>query len=404
MSDELIKEYALRCKQEGITYTYAAREIVAQGKSTLSVKTLREKISRYLTEHDSTNVPASSKQYEYKGRKRITSQEEAVKFFKIDLSKERIIRSRYNAWDVTSGNGTTYTNYQVRLDTEPVSSEFDYEAAYKILNKHVSKLSVKRSQGSGKCVASISDIHTGAKTNASKGVINTRDYNLEVLLNYLDKCVNEINNLNKKEVIVTIHGDLVESISGLNHLNSWQEIEENAHGGNVIIITHKILSLFLSRVVNLKKVYMVSGNHDRLSAGKDVDSKGDVGLLVSYMLKQNFDVEYHPLACSFIYDGISYIITHGHHKLVTKPISQTILNYGNQNYYNVLISGHTHSRNTKKESYIMEDSVNYRAIVLAPFFTGNFYSESSGWTSSPGFSVIEANAGKTNINHFDYGL
>jgi hypothetical protein len=49
------------------------------------------------------------------------------------------------------------------------------------------------------------------------------------------------------------------------------------------------------------------------------------------------------------------------------------------------------------------DQANYRSITVPPIFTGNFYSESSGWTSSSGITIIENNgAGKPNV--FDITL
>jgi hypothetical protein len=103
-------------------------------------------------------------------------------------------------------------------------------------------------------------------------------------------------------------------------------------------------------------------------------------------------------------------MTHGDKTMAKKSIN-LIADYGRRDMYNVILSGHLHSRKketTQKITYISTDninvdSLNYRHLVVPSLFTGNFYSESLGYTSSAG-GIITENNGHGNVNVFDYAL
>lgn len=338
----------------------------------------------------------------------IKSEEDAIKYYNIDKSKYDIA-VQYKMWTVTNGDGDSYLNHWSYVKTFPRFEAFNYEKAFNILDeklKSIPAFGLNKQEGNKEGVLFISDIHVGAKVNESKGVIKTKDYNYNILLDYLEEAVTLVNNLKLAKVTVCFLGDLFETISGINHLSSWQELEEDGYGSNAVITGHKVLSKFLSSISNLDKVYMVSGNHDRIHNNKDVDPRGEGGKLVAYMLERDFNVQYHPLITSFIVDNISYIGTHGNYRLSKKPATNTILNYGKQGLYNVLAEGHLHTRKKKirEQDMILEDMVNYRQVVIPPIFTGNFFAESLGYTSSAGVGVFVANSRKDNVHYYDFGL
>ena len=43
-------------------------------------------------------------------------------------------------------------------------------------------------------------------------------------------------------------------------------MQSGMYGGNVVIMAYEIIRKFLSQINNLKEVYMVSGNHDRVTS------------------------------------------------------------------------------------------------------------------------------------------
>lgn len=363
----------------------------------------------------------NEKSFHYDGTESITSKEQALKFFKVDTNVWKVDRWIVNSWDVTSwksGQPEKRTNYQVKLFLKRKETPaFDFQEALSTLRKYTSPNNPTRPVNksglkSKPILLSIADLHTGAKTDKAKGILNTKNFSVEILVDYLDAIANKVNSLKRECVRVCILGDLVESISGMNHLDSWKGMEENHHGANAIIFTFEILRDFLKKINGLETVYFVSGNHDRMQNDKRQEAQGEACKLVSYMLSDCFDIKYHPLIYSDEFDGVYYIMTHGHTGISKQALYKIVLDYGNQDYYNVILSGHVH---TRKKTQIIHtkptqiegvaiDSVNYRGITIAPIFPGNYYSEALGYTSSPGFSIIESNLRKDNINHYDLSL
>jgi predicted phosphohydrolase len=177
-----------------------------------------------------------------------------------------------------------------------------------------------------------------------------------------------------------------------------------------------LVDSFLGRINNLAWVGMVSGNHDRVTSEKEMDQKGEVGTMLHYLLKKSLsvEVEYHPMILTKEVDGVYYVMTHGHLPISKRDPAKILFDYGKQGVFNVLLSGHLHSRSTKKTTkstqmiwneatVVAMDEVDYRVLVAPPMFTGNFFSESLGYSSSAGFLEIQSN-GRGRINVFDYCL
>jgi len=237
----------------------------------------------------------------------------------------------------------------------------------------------------------LSDLHIGAMV---KQLSVTPDFNPSVLDTYLSEVVKEVNDRFASNNHVLILGDLIESFNGMNHKNSWKSLAEDAYGANVIITTYEILSDLVIRINNVESLTVVGGNHDRIHESKEVSEKGDIAKLISYFLEKKFpkvDVKYDDVITSREIDGINYVLTHGHYGILNKnTLGELLFSYGKQDMFNLLLSGHLH---TRKSTYpdrmgIMKDFAQYRHIVAPSIFTGNFFSESSGWTSSGGFLII----------------
>jgi len=243
-------------------------------------------------------------------------------------------------------------------------------------------------------VVSIADLHIGAKIS---DLIKTPDFSIDILIDYLSQVADIINKQCFSEVHLSILGDIIESFTGLNHLNVWKNLEYKAWGSNAVIISCEILSKFLSQITNLHFVYIVSGNHDRTTSNSKEDTEGGVAQLVHYFLSQKFtsiNFEWDPMLLSKEIDGLCYIFTHGHHNFVKGNVGDICFKYGKQGMYNILLSGHLHVRSKKnnnfsKEDSILEDNSDYRALKCPPLFTGNFYSESNSWTSTAGFMMFQ---------------
>lgn len=351
----------------------------------------------------------------------IDTLDKALKHSGVDLGTWEVDRHVFNSWGVTmkgsDGNPVHRTNYQVKIwFVKRIDHGIDWEETLKGVSKAIRSHKIKKVKGSGVGVVGAADFHFGAYID---DLLRSDRFNITILADYLKTAAEIINAKGYSEVHVMLLGDFIESFTGLNHNNSWKGLGKGMFGMNSVILCYEILmEAFLSKINNLKGVYIVSGNHDRVTSGKEGDEKGEVAQLLAYMfqkdLKEQCEVVYHPMLIGREIDGVFYVMTHGHLPIAQKEISKVLFDYGKQGMYNVFVQGHKHSRivtkSTRKKHYewgdvkvVQLDEVDYRAITLPPLFTGNFYSESLGFSSSAGFSILESNR-KGRINYFDYCL
>jgi predicted phosphodiesterase len=289
-------------------------------------------------------------------------------------------------------------NISVAPDTHKEKEDYSSLLKEELL-KHIkeNKSSFKKKStpyaGNKVGVAITADYHIGAYI---EGLVKTQDFSIGQVIEYLDQVAEDINSFRYSEVHLIILGDLIESFTGLNHINSWKGLESGAYGGNVVIMAYEILKNFFSKITNLSNVYMISGNHDRVTSNNQEDVDGDVAKILAYFLAQNckgVNIDFHPMVITKVIDNICYIMTHGHLGFSNKDLGKVLFQYGKQGYYNVLLSGHLHTRRSTQNiistQTIMDDCADYRSIICPSLFTGNFYSESNGWTSTAGYLIIE---------------
>jgi hypothetical protein len=258
-------------------------------------------------------------------------------------------------------------------------------------------------------VVKIADLHLGAYVD---NLIKTKDFSIDILANKLMDAADEINSRNYSTVHVHILGDLIESFTGLSHKNTWKGLDKAMVGAEAVKLVAKILHTnFLSRITNLGLIKVVAGNHDRTTSDNKEDVKGDAANLVCWGLElMGYEVEFNPLVITHIVDDICHILTHGHHSLSKRSTKQICWDYGVQGMYNLICEGHLHSiiqqlniNQRNSFSTIQDDAVDHRRMNCPSFFTGNFFSESLGYTSESGFVITEDN-GKGVPNVFYYAV
>jgi 3',5'-cyclic AMP phosphodiesterase CpdA len=238
-----------------------------------------------------------------------------------------------------------------------------------------------------------SDLHFGAYI---RDLIKTPDYDSDILLDGLLESVNDANMLKFNKTHVHINGDLIESFSGLNHINSWMSLDKNQVGANSIMLCCDLLEKALVNIDNLGSIKIVAGNHDRLSKDNKEDVKGGAAELIAWGLKlKGFDVEFNSMVISHKVNEINHINLHGHLGISKQSTEYIILNYGIQGMYNLICEGHLHSiiekLSAKQRSVfkmVSDDSIDYRRMNLQSFFTGNYYSETLGYTTNAGYSIF----------------
>lgn len=272
----------------------------------------------------------------------------------------------------------------------------DFEELKRVLKKQIKKTykpkqiqSKRKKQG----VLKWSDLHFGAYI---RNIMHVKDFDKDILEDGLLESVNECNDFGFSTTHVHINGDLIESFSGLNHINSWQSMDKDLIGANAVKLCSKMLNNVLSKIDNLGCVKIVAGNHDRLSKNNDEDVKGGAAELIAFCLElMGYDVEFHPYVITQFVDGINHINLHGDKGISKKSTEKIILDYGIQGEYNLINEGHLHSVIEKlsikqRESFevLKDDSILHRRFYLPSFFTGNYYSATLGYTTNPGYYII----------------
>ena len=297
--------------------------------------------------------------------------------------KNRLIEDEYDK--------TLRKHYKKAIKTESVKTfaiERMVDELYDMTSNQVRQRELIINKKSGPftitdLVVPVADLHIGGLANNLR---TTQDFNTEILRERLAAAAIVINRKNAENVHLMFLGDMIESFTGLNHANSWQSIENGIHGAEVIILAITLIEEFISKINNVKSVRGISGNHDRITASNKEDVKGQVAEIIFYMLDRlhgnKFMIQYDDLIISTRIDGINYIIAHGDKKVIKQDGKQAIIDYGDSTIYNLILTGHWHTR------MIKEDQRTYRWMACPSIFTGNYYSESNGWSTTPGILLI----------------
>lgn len=316
-------------------------------------------------------------------------------------------RDDVRSYKLVSHTGIPFYNVQFRetaLDSALLDAEY-----IKSFLIHGFNFKVHRNKSQKECknigVIKIADLHFGALVD---NLIRTPDFNSNILAEKLLIASEKINQNNFDAVHLHIHGDLIESFTGLSHINSWKSMDVKLIGANAVKGCVKMLhEFFLSKINNLVDIKIVAGNHDRVSSNNKEDEDGDAANLISWGLGLiGYDVEFNSNIISHEVDGINHIIIHGHNIVSKRPTKDIIWDYGKQGIFNLVVEGHLHSLIEKLTvsqlsnfKTTKDDSVDHRRIVCPSFFTGNSYSEKLNFFSHSGFMIITAYDGKPEISY-----
>ena len=301
--------------------------------------------------------------------------------------------------------------YNIASNVVSEGSDFDLDLLKQNLKKALKNVSYKgdfKRAHDRPIVLSIADLHGGAYVDNLK---KTKPYSIDILAKLLAETAEITNSHNSKMVNVHILGDLIESFTGLNHINSWKGLHKGMTGARIIKLMVTLLhENLLSRITNLNEVKIIAGNHDRVTSNKAEDTDGDAADLIAWGLSMiGYKVDFDPFVLSYKFDNIRYVLLHGDQGLSRKSTENIILNYGEQGVYNVVNEAHLHSLigkrkpNVKEIKDITDDSINYRRVTNPSFFTGNSYSERLGFTSNSGF-IIWKNNGRNVPHMLNYTL
>jgi len=230
----------------------------------------------------------------------------------------------------------------------------------------------------------VADIHFGAEIEATR---NLPAYNEKVIIQKLAYVAKDANERKAEVVEVVLGGDLIETFTGLNHINSWKNIsKKKGYGVDALIGVTEVITNFLSSINNISKVTILSGNHDRMTSNNKEDTAGEGAKMVAFILNarfgNHFKVNWVEDVYSFKMGGVGFILSHGH-LLLSKKNPELLINaYGFQNCFNLCVFDHLHTRKTLADGY------NHRVIHSPSIFTGNNYSKGLGYSSRSGYLFI----------------
>lgn len=239
----------------------------------------------------------------------------------------------------------------------------------------------------------IADIHAGGKSTKTA---LSEEWSTEMLIEKLNRVAEITNSYKAKNVHLMILGDLVETVSGLNHPDAWKGIEQGMFGSNVIIQTQEILvKELINKVVNLKTIIATGGNHDRLQSSNKLADTGATDLIF-YMIKErlnlmksNVEVIYDPILVSFATKSFGMIGVHGDKGLHKRELSFVSNKFAvDKNQFQFVFSAHLHSFFCQRN----DDQEFARRVTIPAIVTGNDYSDITiGRASKSGMIVVKPN-------------
>ena len=250
-----------------------------------------------------------------------------------------------------------------------------------------------KEKGNIPSVAAIADIHLGARI---ENIYNTPQYDTSIITNKLVPAMtSKINSFNPSDVDLIIDGDIIETFTGMNHPNSWQQIGIGEFGSQIVKTSIEVIEKMISQISNLRRIIFVAGNHDRITSSNKEDINGQVADIIAYVVRRLYNgkikVEFDPYLWQGNINDVHYIITHGYDRSASK--TETLVNdyAGERDMFNLVLSADKHTRN------ILGDGWNYRHVKIPPFFTGNAYSTRLGFSSTSGMLMIKSDNGLPEI-------
>lgn len=237
----------------------------------------------------------------------------------------------------------------------------------------------------------ITDTHIG---------LQTEDYNRSVVMDQFQIILEDItlNRVEGQKVVVVFLGDTIHSISGVQHPDMWQRIEEGAWGADIIIDTFEMITSFLLEVPGLSNIYAIGGSHDRIIPDKHYEAESQGSKLVFYMLQRvmsarGIEVSYKDHLNIFDEGNIRFICVHGDQGLDKKPAQEIAWMKGDQNKFNLILEGHYHTFYVPKN----DTSKNFMKLHCPSFCAQDQFADKLGLDSLDGYVVVTEKRGLPSI-------
>jgi hypothetical protein len=211
-----------------------------------------------------------------------TSLEDALRGSKVDLSVWDVQKWVWNHW---AGR------YQVKVwfAQKEHDPQEKLSAFLNSIKDGFNKSKSSKVAGRGTAVVALADFHLGMKFN---GDAKNPSFDAEVLAQRITALVDKINAQGFEEVHLALLGDFIESFTGLNHMDTWKNLE--SYGRTAVMgVCGLIRDELILRLNNVSNVYIVAGNHDRVTNKKDQDARGEAAGLIADVLELMIDTPIH---------------------------------------------------------------------------------------------------------------
>jgi len=185
-------------------------------------------------------------------------------------------------------------------------------------------------------------------------------------------------------------GDIIHTVSGMNHPDNWKSIGPDDYGSNAITNPYEILLDFLSAIPGLTKVTMVGGNHDRMAADKKMENDAEAGKLLAYFL--NISLVGIPVIfnSSMIIDNddpnLVMINLHGVNPIDKESGQRIAWEFGDKSKFTYINTAHLHRRKVDPK----DDNLKFRKVQLQAFCPIDKYGKTVAHPSLAGVVLIES--------------
>lgn len=197
---------------------------------------------------------------------------------------------------------------------------------------------------------------------------------------------------------VVFLGDIIHTVTGTNHKNTWQDILfDKGYGANGIIEAYKLLLWFLAQIRGLQRVSIVGGNHDRLTSDRNEDQDDGGAHIIAEFLNVCLpvQVDFDPMLTKFDVGRLRMLNRHGDERADLAPAKDMYIEHAqDKDVFLVINIGHLHHLNLGGK----EQGENYIKCYWPAFCPKDKYAERGGYNSAfPGWGIIREVNGKPQI-------
>lgn len=339
--------------------------------------------SRLKKELDSNEAIPEKKSYketadgaaiEYEGRQSITSEAQAIEFFKIDTERWVVRELQHRSWDVTTKSGNVYTNYYTAVKLAPRKKTF--EEIKNQLREAVPKLNLKVNHRSFKglvCEMMITDLHMG-KMGFDPETMEFMWSPEQAAQVYYDAINHFVNSCPDKiaYILLPTGNDLLNINNDTNTTKRGTPQMTGEFFQRLFTFTRKMVSLTIDTLVTQVapvRVKMIPGNHDE-------DAVFHLGEALSerYAQQAHVDIDNQLIRRKWEHFGQNLIgWDHGHNfkfAQAYKAVSQDNPRAFGDTKYRYLRLGHLH-KNMRSETWQGKtlDELNGIEVEICPALT-----------------------------------